>query len=268
MHACRRPFSGSPLAARRSALYDVAMAQRLLNKVAVVTGATGSLGRAIVQGFLAEGARVVVFGRNRGRLDELAGLATARVLVVEGDVTNSGDLESLVATTIRRFGGVDVLVPAAGILQPATLVEATPEFVAPMFAVNWHGALETVRLFERHLNAGASVVFLTTPAAGVARAGFGPFSASKAALSSLARTLAVELSPRGIRVNCVAPVQTDALSRDTSAKLEGDTKGNAAVPSRLDSATSEQVADAVLFLASNDAAGITGQELIVKAKAV
>jgi NAD(P)-dependent dehydrogenase (short-subunit alcohol dehydrogenase family) len=236
------------------------MAQRLLNKVAVVTGATGSLGRAIVQRFLAEGAKVVAFGRNRGRLDDLAGLASARVLVVEGDVTNSADLDGLVATTVRRFGGVDVLVPAAGIFQPATLRESTPEFVAAMFAVNFHGALETVRLFERHLNAQGSVVLLTTSAAAAAHAGLGPFGASRAALASLSRTLAVELSPRGIRVNCVAPVQIDALSSATPTSLGG--RGE------VETARSQQVADTVLFLASDNAAGITGQELIVDTPAL
>jgi NAD(P)-dependent dehydrogenase (short-subunit alcohol dehydrogenase family) len=241
------------------------MAQRLLNKVAVVTGATGSLGRAIVQRFLTEGAKVVVFGRNRGRLDELAGLAAARVLVVEGNVTKSGDLDALVTTTVRRFGSVDVLVPAAGIFQPATLRESTPEFVAAMFAVNWHGALETVRLFERHMSAGASVVFLTTSAAVAARIGFGPFGASKAALASLARTLAVELVPRGIRVNCVAPVQTDALPVATQTDAGRHTEANGAAQSPRDTPYSQQVADTVLFLASDDAAGVTGQELIVQA---
>ena len=89
------------------------MAQRLLNKVAVVTGASGRLGRAVVQKFVAEGAKVVVFARNRGRLDELASLAPARILVVSGDVTRAADLELLRETTLRRMGAIDILVPAA-----------------------------------------------------------------------------------------------------------------------------------------------------------
>ena len=172
------------------------MPQRLLNKIAVVTGATGELGPAIVQRFLAEGAKVVLFGRNRPRLDELAAIAPARVVVVEGDVTNAADLESLVATTVRRFGGVDVLVPAAGIRRTASLEECTPEFVSRMFAVNFQGALEVVRLFQRHLNSGASIVFLTCATDSVPRDHLGPFAASKAALASLARSLADELAQR------------------------------------------------------------------------
>jgi NAD(P)-dependent dehydrogenase (short-subunit alcohol dehydrogenase family) len=212
------------------------MPQRLLNKVAVVTGAAGLWGRAFVKRFLAEGAKVVVFDRDRAALDELSERATARVLVVEGEVTRSADLETLVATTVRRFGGVDVLVFAAEDDRKASLAECTPEFVSASMAFNFQSALETVRLFERHLNRGASVIFVTTPPAVAARPGLGPFAASKAAVGSLARTLASELSPRGIRVNCVAPPQGDA---------------------------SEQTADAALFLASDESAGITGQEIVV-----
>ncbi len=196
-------------------------------------------GRTIVQRFLGEGAKVVVFGRNRGRLDELAAVTSVRVLVVEGDVTKVHDLDGLVETTVRRFGTVDVLVPAAEIFRQASLEKSTPELVSEIFAVNLQGALQTVRAFERHLNPGASIVFVTTSPATASHAGLGPFAASKAALASLARTLAVELSPRGIRVNCVAPVQSDP--------------------------SSEQVAEAALFLASDGAAGITGQELVVDA---
>src|SRR5579863_4090844 len=105
------------------------MAQRLLNKVAVVTGASGMIGRAIVARFLGEGAKVVVFARNRGRLEELASLAPARTLVVDGDVRRASDLDTLVQTTVRRFGSVDVIVPAAQSLRIASLVDTTPELL-------------------------------------------------------------------------------------------------------------------------------------------
>jgi NAD(P)-dependent dehydrogenase (short-subunit alcohol dehydrogenase family) len=181
------------------------MAQVLLNRVAVVTGAGGTLGRAIVERFLAEGAKVVAFGRNRARLEQLASQVPARVLVVEGDVTHSSDLASLAQTTARRFGGVDVLVCAAGIFRTASLLESEPEMVSEILDVNLRGALETLRALSGQLNAGASIVFLTASPEHASRPGCGAFSASKAALTSLAQTAAVELGPRGIRVNCVAP---------------------------------------------------------------
>jgi NAD(P)-dependent dehydrogenase (short-subunit alcohol dehydrogenase family) len=245
------------------------MAQRLLNKVAVVTGASGVLGRAIVQRFLAEGAKVVVFARNRGRLEELAELAPARVLVVDGDVTQTGDLNGLVQTTVRRFGGVDVLVPAAEIFQPASLQESTPELVSGIFAVNLHAALQTVRALDRHFNPGASIVFLTTSPGQRSHAGLGAFGASKAALVSVARTLAVELSPRGIRVNCVAPALRWPERAETAAGASSSREAPADLsvvrPTKMTSRLSDHVAETALFLASDGAAGIAGQEIAVDA---
>lgn len=229
------------------------MPQRLLNKITVISGATGELGPAVVQRFLAEGAKVVLFGRNRPRLDELAALAPARVLVLEGDVTNAADVENLVGTTVRRFGGVDVLVPAAGIRRAASIEECTPDFVSGTFAVNFQGALEVVRLFQRHLNAGASIVFLTHTTRSAPRDGLGPFAASKAALASLAKSLAAELAPRCIRVNCLAP-----------AMLPERADEDAATQARRKQQRALHVAETILFLASDESAGVSGQELVVE----
>ncbi len=224
------------------------MAQRLLNKVAVVTGASGRLGRAVVQRFVNEGAKLVVFARNGGRLDELASLAPARILVVAGDVTQAADLETLRETTVRRLGAIDILVAAAQQFRPASLQESTPEVAGEAFAVNFHGALETIRTLDRHFNSGASIVLTST--AEQPRASWGTFAASKAAVSSLARTLAIELSTRGIRVNCLAPSgrldQAESETADPEACVS---------PAR--------VAQAALFLASDESVGITGQEIVV-----
>jgi NAD(P)-dependent dehydrogenase (short-subunit alcohol dehydrogenase family) len=223
------------------------LAQRLLNKVAVVTGASGRLGRAIVQKFVGEGAKVVVFARNPGRLEELASLAPARIVVVSGDVTRPADLELLRETTLRRMGGIDILVPAAERFRTASLAESTPELVAEVFAVNFQGVLQTVRTLGRHLNSSASIVLVTTPPSEEPRAGLAAFAASKSALSSLARTLAVELAPRGIRVNSIAPMRGagDATAQPTNSKLPTD------------------AAQAVLFLASDESSGVTGQQVVV-----
>jgi NAD(P)-dependent dehydrogenase (short-subunit alcohol dehydrogenase family) len=225
------------------------VAQRLLNKVAVVTGASGGLGRAIVQKFVGEGAKLVVFARNRGRLDELESLAPARVVVVPGDVTRAADLELLRETTLRRLGRIDILVVAAEQHRSATLEESTPEFVDELFATNFHGALHTIRTLSRDFNSPASIVVVTAAFSEEPLAKWSAFAASKAALFSLARTLAVELTPRGIRVNCVAP----------ASRVEQD------AASRLDSPT--DAAQAVLFLASAESNGITGQQIVVSAPA-
>jgi NAD(P)-dependent dehydrogenase (short-subunit alcohol dehydrogenase family) len=215
------------------------VAQRLLNKVAVVTGASGRLGRAIVQKFVSEGAKLVVFARNRGRLDELGSLAPARIVVVAGDVTQAADLELLRETTLRRMGAIDILVAAAEHFRAASLEECTPELVDEAFAVNFQGALQTIRTLGRHFNSPASIVLVSTSLTEEVRAGSSAFAASKAALSSLARTLAVELAPRRIRVNCVAPTWREGKGQESTA------------------------AQSVLFLASEESAGITGQQVAV-----
>jgi NAD(P)-dependent dehydrogenase (short-subunit alcohol dehydrogenase family) len=230
------------------------VAQRLLNKVAVVTGASGRLGRAVVQKFVGEGAKVVVFARNAGRLDELASLAPARIAVVAGDVTRPGDLELLRKTTLRRMGGIDILVPAAERFRPAHLDECTPELVDEALAVNFQGALQTIRTLGRHLNSPASIVFVTTSLSEQPRPGWSAFAASKSALLSLARTLSVELSPRGVRVNCVAPLRY--VEQDRVSAAEGSA-----------SLRTVDAAQAVLFLASDESAGITGQQIAVSAPA-
>jgi NAD(P)-dependent dehydrogenase (short-subunit alcohol dehydrogenase family) len=220
------------------------VAQRLFNKVAVVTGASGCLGRAIVQRFVLEGAKLVVFARNAGRLDELASLAPARIVVVSGDVTRPADLEALRDTTVRRMGGIDALVAAAEQVRPANLDECTIDLVDEALAVNFHGALQTIRTLGRHFNSPASIVLVTTSLAHEPRAGWSAFAASKAALSSLSRTLAVELAPRNIRVNCVAPVWHERKEQQF-----------------------QTAAQAALYLASDESIGVTGQELVSRTSA-
>ena len=226
------------------------MAERLLNKIAVVTGASGAFGRAIVQRFLAEGAKVVVFARNRGRLEELAGMAPARIVVVAGDVTSGGNLEELVDTTVRRFGGVDVLVPAAGVVRRASLEQSTTESLAELFAVNCDAAIQTLRAFRRHLNSGASIVFLSAGPGLAAFPDLGGFAASKAALATFAKSVSAELLSRRIRVNCVAPGAAAWGPPDRSKSAEVLPWGS-------------DVAEAVLFLASDGASHIVGQEIVV-----
>ena len=155
-------------------------------------------------------------------------------------MTRGADLEGLATTVARRFGGVDVLVPAAEIRRHASLAESTPEVVSQVLAVNLQGTIETLRVFERHLNAGASIVLVSAAPPQTPRPGLGPFLASKAALASLARALVAELSPRRIRINCVAPAMAE-------------------------NANYGPVAETALFLASDEAAGITGQEFVVGA---
>lgn len=243
------------------------MSERLLNKVAVVTGGGSGIGRAIAERFLAEGAKVVVFGRTRADLEAVAADAPARTLAVAGDVADVADLQRLVSATTRRFGGVDVLVPAAGIARAVPLSECTAETIDEQFRVNFAGALETVRVFLPHFNEGAAVLFITASPKPAAAAGMGVHDASKAALAAAARSLAVELAPRKIRVNSIAPGPVATPLWEKLGLAAGKLKSvRSRVRNRLlagEFCRPDDVAQAAVFLASDAAANIVGQEIVV-----
>lgn len=243
------------------------MAARLLNKVAVITGASSGIGRSIAETFLHEGAKIAIFARSRGKLEEIEARAPARVLVVEGDVTRGEDLAGLVAAATRRFGGVDVLVPGAGIARVVPFAESTPEAVREQFDVNFTGALETARLFLPHLNRNASVLFITAFLTQVGFPGLAIYNAGKAALKSAAQTLALELAGRKIRVNCIAPgpIATPlwgklGLPEDVLQQTAGKISERL-IPGKF--GRPEDVAETAVFLASDAAANIYGQEIVV-----
>ena len=243
------------------------MPERLLNKVAVVVGASRGIGRSIAERFIDEGAKVAVFARDRPRLIEVADAAPARVLVVPGDVRRADDLRELATTTIRRFGNVDVFVHNAGMIRPLPIAQSTPQEVSEVFEVNFMGALHGVRAFLPHLNPRASLIFVTTFPGSVGLPGWSTYNASKGALKSLAQSLAAELSPRKIRVNCIAPgpTRTSFWEKIQTAKKGRDSaKGNSGRGRPAgDMGRPEDVAETTLFLASDLAAHISGQEIVV-----
>ena len=243
------------------------MSQKLLNKVAVVTGAGSGIGRAIAERFLHEGAKVVLFSRTRAPLEEIETLAPARVLAVDGDVTVAADLDRLAEAAQRRFGQVDVLIPNAGIARVVPFTDCTPEVIAEQFDVNFMGAVQTVRAFLPVLGTPSTVLFITTCLTRTAFPGLAAYNASKAALSALARTLSKELAPHGIRVNSLAPgpITTSLWNK---VGLSGEALQSAAeqICSRLNSGKfgqPEDIAEAALFLASDAARNVHGQEILV-----
>lgn len=200
-------------------------------------------------------------------MEALATQAPGRVLVVPGDVTRCVDLERLVKATVERFGQVDVLVPNAGIAKVVPIADSDEHAIQEQFSVNFVGALQTARLFLPHMRRGSSIVFITTFLAQVGFPGLAIYSASKAALTSATKTLAAELAPQGIRVNAVAPgpIATPIWSK---VGLPEDVLGQVAttVTGRLFPGAfgdPENIADAALFLASDQARNIYGHELVV-----
>lgn len=241
------------------------MSQRLLNKVAVVTGASRGIGRAIVTRFLQEGAKVAVFARTRSLLDELAETAPARVLPVEGDVTSLSDLSRLQAATTRRFGNVDVVVSNAGVALKVPFAECTAESVQQQFDVNFMGAIHTVRAFLPTFAPGGSILFVTGNVERPGIEGLGLYNASKAAVRALAFSMSSELAPRDIRVNCICPgpLRTGfwEAAGITSARMK-QALYKRPKPTD-DDGRPEDVAETAVFLCTDASRHIRGQELIV-----
>ncbi|MDP9001471.1 MAG: SDR family oxidoreductase [Myxococcota bacterium] len=191
------------------------------------------------------------------------------VLAVAGDVTRVDDLERLYAAVVSRYAGIDVLFVNAGVAEWVLAAEVTPEHFDRVFAVNVRGAFFTIQQALPHLRDGAAIVVNTSVADRVGTPRTSVYSASKAALRSLARTLSAELLGRGIRVNAVSPGPTDTPIQAKSARglpLEVLQEMGKATMSRVPLgrlAKADEVADVVAFLASPASSFVLGQELAV-----
>lgn len=241
--------------------------KRLDNKIAVITGASSGIGRSIVERFVAEGAQVVAFARNVESLQALEAAHGGRVIAVPGDVTRHDDLERLLKTTVKTLGDIDILVPNAGIARVVAFEDSSVEAFATQFSVNFFAASETARLFVPHIRKGGSIQFITTFLTQVGFPGLAIYSASKAALKSLSQTLAAELAPKGIRVNSIAPgpIGTPLWG---SVGLEPEVLSAVAekINARLMQGAfgrPEDIAETSVFLASDAARNICGQEIVV-----
>ncbi|ROO87289.1 NAD(P)-dependent dehydrogenase (short-subunit alcohol dehydrogenase family) [Actinocorallia herbida] len=238
---------------------------QLDDKIALVTGGTSGIGRATAQRFADEGAFVFVTGRRQAELDATVKTLGGNGRGVRGDVSRAEDLEEIFAQIRRHGRGLDVLFANAGGGSFAALPDVTPEHFDETFSINVRGTLFTVQKSLALLNPGASVILAGSTAATSGTAAFGVYAASKAAIRSFARTWAVELADRGIRVNTIVPgpIETEGLrglapdeaSADALVRQLGDSVplGRPGRP--------EEVANAVLFLASDQSSFVTGSEL-------
>ena len=201
---------------------------RLLNdKFAVITGGSSGIGLATAQRFIADGAEVVITGRNQEALNAAVAKLGDRATGIHGDVAKLEDLDRLFAQVQEQFGRVDVLFANAGIAPLAPFDAVTEEQFDRLFNVNVRGLFFTVQKALPLLSDGASVILNASVVAQSGLPNTSVYSATKAAVRSLGRTLAAELSPRGIRVNVVSPglIETPFWSKVGLSQDEVDAFG-------------------------------------------
>ncbi|HEY0172622.1 MAG TPA: glucose 1-dehydrogenase [Pyrinomonadaceae bacterium] len=242
------------------------MAGELEGRAALVTGATSGIGRATALGFAREGARLALVGRDAASLKEAAAQVAslgAEAVEIQADVTIEADARRAVETAVERLGGLDVLVNAAGIISNGT-VETTPlaEWDA-MMNVNLRSVFHLMQLASPHLERRPGNVVNVSSVTGLrAFPGVLAYCVSKAGVDQLTRCAALELAPKGVRVNAVNPgvVVTQVHRRGGMGEEKyADFLEHSKTTHPLGRVgEAEEVADLILFLASNRAAWITG----------
>ena len=237
---------------------------RFAGKTVVVLGGNSGIGLAAARAFQAEGARVAITGRNKQTLAQLA--AASGMLAVRSDISSVADTRAAMARIAEQLHGIDVLFVNAGVGGFVTVPEVTEAFWDSVHGVNLRGAFFAVQAALPHLRDGGSIVITGSIGAVLALPGNAVYAAAKAGLRAVARILAAELLPRRIRVNVVSPgpTETEIFKRGASpAQIEAvrSSLGGAVPMKRM--GEPEEVARAVLFLASSEASFINGVDLNV-----
>jgi NAD(P)-dependent dehydrogenase (short-subunit alcohol dehydrogenase family) len=238
----------------------------LSDRVALVTGASSGIGAATAEALAKAGADIVAVGRHRERLEACAEAVRAhgvRSHVVALDITAEGAPRRIVEEGLEALGRLDALVNSAGLFEPVPFEDMPRESLDRQWATNVQAPLLLTQAAVPHLTAGSSVIFISSIAGHVGFQNSVAYCATKGALELAARALALELSPRGIRVNVVAPgnIKTP-MNEDLRTTTEYEAVCNASTPAaRFGEA--EEVATAIVFLVSEAASYVHGASLLV-----
>ena len=236
-------------------------------KIALITGGNSGIGLATAKRFVAEGSYVFVTGRRRAELEAAVREVGENATGVEGDVSNLADLDRLFARIKDQKGRLDVLFANAGIAKYATLGEITEELYDAIFDINVKGLLFTVQKALPLMPDGSSIILNASIVASKGLSSNSVYSATKAAIRSFARTWTTDLKSRRIRVNAISPgtIDTPGFNNLLASGESGEQRRTMISPviplGRL--GKPDEIAAAVVFLASDDASYITGTELFI-----
>jgi NAD(P)-dependent dehydrogenase (short-subunit alcohol dehydrogenase family) len=240
---------------------------KLQGKTALITGGNSGIGLATARRFVGEGANVVITGRNQQTLDAAAAELGPRSLAIKANVIDLPAIDGVIAAVIEKFGGLDIVFANAGVGGATPIGKTEPATFVGILHTNLTGAFFLVQAAVPHLKPGASIILNGSVHAVLGAPAYSAYAASKAGLRAMARVLASELAPRGIRVNVVVPGATRtpiwspiASTPEAMANLEdrlskGIPLGHLADP--------EQIASMAAYLASEESSYITGAELVV-----
>lgn len=239
---------------------------KLEGKVAVITGGSSGIGLAAAKRLGEEGAHVFITGRRQAELDKAKAEIGRNVSTVQGDVTDLDALDRLYAQVRAEKGVIDIVVASAGFIERQTLEGATAEHFDKTFNINARGVFFSVQKALPLMTRGGSIVLVSSLLHMKGMPEHGTYSATKAAVRSFARTWAMELKDRGIRVNNLSPgaIDTPIIDGQFKTRAEADAAraefGQMAPMGRIGQA--DEMAKAILFLASDDSSFSTGIDLV------
>ncbi len=242
---------------------------RLKDKVAIVTGASKGIGASIATHLAAEGAAVVVnYASSKDAADRVVAEITqsgGRAVAVRADVSKQAEITRLFAATKTAFGRLDILVNNAGVYEFLPLGEVTEERFRKQFDLNVLGVLLASKEAVNHFDAaGGSIVNISSAVSTLTLPNTSVYAASKAAVDAITRSLAKELGPRNIRVNAVNPSMVETEGTHAGGFAEGEIRKQLEAQTPLGRiGQPDDVAPAVVFLASGEAGWITGETLLI-----